>query len=163
MNDGGASASSVGTAELGDDIGDDIGAGAVDEIDTGSTVVGVVVLFLLGGTSYLNPALVCKALAVSPQLSGFVCDFDVSVPTMYLLCMIAASDFPQLHQTSMAYACFLDLVSHRLDRCVKTYPEVARMLSYHIVPLICFSVKLFHSRPLCWTQDMALIVAVLTQ
>ena len=98
------------------------------------------VLFLLGGTSYLNyPALACKALAVSPQLSGFVCDFDVSVPTMYSLRMIAAPpDFPQLRQISMAYACFLDLVSHRLDRCVKTYPEVARMRSYCIVPLICF-------------------------
>ena len=33
MNDGGASASSVGTGELGDDIG-------AGEIDTGSTVVG---------------------------------------------------------------------------------------------------------------------------
>ena len=75
----------------------------------------MVVLFLLGGTPYLNhPALVCKSLAVSPQLSGFVCDFDVSDPTMYLLHMIAAPDFPQLRQIFMAYACFLDLVSHRL-------------------------------------------------
>ena len=90
-------------------------------------------LFLLEGTSHLNHlALACKVSAASSQLSEFVCDFDVSNPTASVLHTISVHDFPLLPRISMAYACFLDLVSRRLARCEKTF---ATRLSCRIVAL----------------------------